>query len=109
MLIGSRAAPSTQLTLPRFPSVSRGRLSRLVPSREGSILYVVLWQSWIEIEHCSASVTNELAVLIKDLGLPPHRARVSVLFITSTSSDAYESGFTLGHYIEYAPGTVNTW
>ena len=70
---------------------------------------VVMWQSWIEIEHYYTSVTNELAVLIKALGLPPNHVRVSVLFIASTSSDAYNSGFTLGHCIEYAPGNVNTW
>jgi len=41
VLIGSPAVPSTQLTRPQFPLVSCGRLSRLVSSREGSILYIV--------------------------------------------------------------------
>ena len=42
---------------------------------------VVMWQSWIEVEHYSALVKNELTVLIKALGLLPHCVQMSALFI----------------------------
>jgi len=50
---------------------------------------------------------NELRVLIKSLGLPPLRAQVPALFVSSTSSYAHESSLTSGHYKEYASGTVD--
>ena len=66
-----------------------------------------MWQSHVENKHCSASVKNELAVPIKAMGLPPHRAQVSALFVAGSSSYTRKSSFTLGHYIEYARSTVN--
>ena len=64
---------------------------------------VTMWQFQIEIENYSASVKDELTVLIKSLELPTC-AQVLVLFVAST----HESAFTLGRYIEYACGTIDT-
>jgi len=46
-------------------------------------------------------------VLVKALGLSPHRVQVSAQFVACTSSYTHESSFTLGCYTEYARGTVN--
>ena len=56
-----------------------------------------MWQSQVEIKQCSASVKNELTVVIKFLGLPPFGRPVPVLFIASTISYAHESAFTSGY------------
>ena len=63
-----------------------------------------MWQSRVENVHYSASVKNELTVLIKSLGLPLLRAQVPALFVACTSSYAYESPLTSGRYIEYTRG-----
>ena len=44
---------------------------------------------------------------IKSLGLPPLCAQVPALFVASMSSYVPESFLTLGHYIEYAHGTID--
>ena len=67
------------------------------------ILDDYMWQSRVENVHYSASVKNELTVLIKSLGLPLLRARVPALFVACTGSYAYESPLTSGRYIEYTP------
>jgi len=66
-----------------------------------------MWQSRVENVHYSASVKNELTVLIKSLGLPLLCAQVPALFVACTSSSAYESPLTSGCYIEYTRGTVD--
>ena len=67
-----------------------------------------MWQSWVENVRYSASVKNELTVLIKSLGLPLLHAQVPALFVASTSSYSHESPLTSGHHIKYARGTVDT-
>ena len=58
----------------------------------------------------SASVKNELAVLIKALGLPPHHGQESALFVASTStcSSSHKSAYTSGHYIEFIHTVLET-
>ena len=65
-------------------------------------------QSRVEIKQNSASVKNELTVLIKDWS-SPQNVWVPVLFIASTSSYTHKGSLTLGCYIEYTPGTVDMW
>ena len=67
-----------------------------------------MWQLWVENVPYSASVKNELTVLIKSLGLPLLRVQVPALYVASTSSYAHESPLTSGCYIEYTRGTVDT-
>jgi len=55
-------------------------------------------QSRVQNVHYSASVKNELTLLIKSLGLPLLRAQVPVLFVACTSSYAHESPLTSGCY-----------
>jgi len=68
-----------------------------------------MWQSRVENVHYSASVKNELTVLIKSLRLPLLRAQVPVLFVASMGSYAHECPLTSGCYTEYACGTVDMW
>jgi len=105
------------------------QMAMLIVERVHKWALVVMWQSRIEIEHYCTLVSISSLVAVTDrnrtlfrlshkkwvnssnqgLGAYPTCVQVSVLFITSTSSDAHESGFTLGHYIGYASGTINTW
>jgi len=66
-----------------------------------------MWQSRVENVHYSASVKNELTVLINALELPLLGAQVPALFVACTSSYTHGSPLTSGRYIEYACGTVD--
>ena len=67
-----------------------------------------MWLYWVEIKHYSALVKNELTVVIKALGLPPHHALVPALFGASTSRYTHESALISGHYTEYVHSRVDT-
>ena len=64
-----------------------------------------MWQSRVEIEHYSASVKNELTVLIKALRLPPHRVQVPAhLLIVRVVRP--QKCFDLRCCIEYTRGKI---
>ena len=54
---------------------------------------------WVQIEHYSTSVKNELTVQIMFLGLPTLCAQVPAPFVASTSTDKIQAMDSAGWYL----------